>query len=119
MAKATAKSATKKVELPKGFKAITGSGDFAPNWDFEKQPLIEGVLKAVRAVTQNKGKKDEREVNVYTITTKGGDLTVWESTALRALQDVKKGKRVAIAFQGFRKLKGRPQPMKDFTVGVA
>jgi hypothetical protein len=117
-AKAVARKAGPKNELPKGFKAIT-SGDFAPSWDFEKQPVIEGVLKEKRTITQNKGKKDEREVAIWTIATKSGDVAVWESYSLKALHDVKKGKRVAVVFNGYRPIKGRKQPMKDFTVGVA
>lgn len=108
-----------KVELPAGFKAIQGGGDFAPSWDWKKQPVIEGIMHGIRSVKlPKKGKIPAREVQVYTIRTKDGDVGVWESAGLRALKEVKKGKQVAIVYLGQKKIKGRPQPMRDFQVGV-
>lgn len=113
------KTAKAKVQLPSGFKAIQGGGDFAPSWDWKKHPVIEGIMQGIRAVKlPKKGKIPAREVHVYTIRTKDGDVGVWESAGLRALNQVKKGKQVAIAYLGQKRIKGRPQPMRDFVVGV-
>ena len=116
--KATKKAASRKVQLPAGYKAIT-SGEFAPSWDFETESTIEGTLIEKRTTIQNKGKKDEREVHIFTIRRKdGSEVTVWESYGLKPLIDVKKGKQVFIGFLGYKAIKGRKQPMKDFIVAV-
>lgn len=106
-----------KVQLPKGFTAITGGGN---SHDFKKEKTLQGVLVGVKKVTQNKGKKDERTVRLAIIRKADGTETaVWESAGNRALFDVKKGKKVFIALVGMKKLPGRKQPMKDFVVAVA
>lgn len=105
------------IALPKGFKPITGlSASWKPR---KKGETVQGILRNVRKVNLKKrGKIPARTVNVFTITTERGDVDVWESAALRALADVKKGSRVAVVYLGPRKIPGRPTPMRDFAVGV-
>jgi hypothetical protein len=120
MARKTTAKKRAPVALPAGFKAITAGGDYAPSWEFERTPVIEGVLKSVRVWRKpKKGKEPARDVRIATVATKNGDLSVWESAGLRALFTVKKGKRVALVYKGKRRIKGRTQPMRDFQVGVA
>jgi hypothetical protein len=104
-------------QLPKGFKAITGGGD---SWKPEKKGAsIQGVLSAVKSVHfDKKGKMAARDVNVYTIRTKDGDLSVWDSAGLRALANVKKGREVFVQYLGLKQIgKGR-NPMRDYLVAV-
>lgn len=105
------------MQLPKGFKPLTGLGE---SWKPKKKgETVQGVLRNSRSVNLKKrGKIPARTVQIYTITTDHGDVDVWESAALRALANVKKGQRVAIVYLGPRKIPGRPSPMRDFAVGV-
>lgn len=105
------------IKLPKGFKPLTVlSTSWKPT---KKGDTVEGILRNIKAVNLPKtGKIPARTVNVFTITTSNGDVDVWESAALRALAKVRKGSRVAIVYLGLRKIPGRPQPMRDFAVGI-
>lgn len=121
--KIVAKKASKttrfaKVELPKGFTAIT-SGAFGDVWEYEQHPVLVGkVTGDVRSITQKakgRGEKD-RETRVITVKSEadGKLYTVWESAALEEFfNHVRRGMRVALSFHGFRDV-GRPQPMKVF-----
>lgn len=50
------------VELPKGFRAITGGGDFAPTWDHVKQKVLSGTSHA-----SAKCRRDSRKAKCSTI----------------------------------------------------
>ena len=103
-----------KVELPKGFKAITGGGFHT--WDFEAEPVIQGsIVKFGETPSKYKGKPPQK---YCVISTTKGERTVWESAALAPLFDCKKGKEVFISFDGRKKIPGRDKPMKLFTVAT-
>lgn len=125
---ATAKKAVKKVaakgktfakvELPKGFTAIA-SGSFGDVWDYEKHPVLVGIVTGdVREVEQKAKRKGEQNRTSRVISVKseadGKIYTVWESAALEEFfNHVQRKMRVAITFHGYRDV-GRPQPMKVF-----
>ena len=111
-----------KVELPAGFKAISAGGD---SWKPEKVGAsITGVMTGVKQVhfpEEKKGKKvtrEARDVNIYTIRTKDGDVNVWQSAGLKALAEVKKGKQVYIRFDGMGKAKPGQSAPRLYTVAV-
>lgn len=110
-----------KAQLPKGFKPISGGGGGA--WEFKKEPVLEGTLVSIREFEskfKDPATKKYKVQKAATIERKdGSQVTVFESAGTRALFDVKKGKRVAIVYEGTMKIKGRAQPMKLFQVGVA
>jgi len=105
-------------QLPKGFEPITGGGtsSFKPE---KKGTELTGVLVAVKTVHFDKeGKRPARDVKVFVIKTKTGDVSVWESAALRALGNVKKGRSVFIRYLGKRLIKKGQSPMRDYLVAV-
>lgn len=107
------------VALPAGYAPI--HADFGVKWDYESQPLLEGVIDGeLREVESGTG-KNKRVSRIMSIRTDAGVLyDVWDSAALRGLFDqAEVGQRVAIAFQGYREIAGRSQPMKLFSAGVA
>jgi hypothetical protein len=119
---AKAKKSTLRSELPSGFKAISKGGDtWRPKHVGDS---ISGILIAVKSVhfdEEKKGRKvvrQERDVNVYTIKTKDGDVGVWESAGLKALQDVKKKQQVFIRFDGMGRAKPGQNPPRLYTVAV-
>ena len=111
-----AKSANRTVNLPKGFKPITSSGDFAATWDFRTEPEITGkIVSEVRSVPYK-----NKTLRVLTIQLANGEQrSVWESAALKALFELKKGAKVYIGYRGEKKVKGRKQTMHDFVRGMA
>lgn len=114
-------SAITPIELPKGFKAV--SSGFAPSWGYEEQPLLVGTILAFAEspgkYKDAKTKKFNMQKNAVIEQADGrGSVTVWESAGTRALFDLKKGALVAITFNGFKKIKNRKEPMKDFTVAT-
>ena len=108
------------VQLPEGFKPITG-GEFGVPWDFESIPTLCGVVQGdIRTVEQGKG-KDKREARVITIENEDDGIRydVWESAALRGFFDkVAEGMRVSVIFQGYRDT-GKQSPMKVFVGAIA
>lgn len=106
-------------KLPKGFKAIAGFGGF---WDFKKEKVLVGVFVGFKTIDSqykdDKGKPKKQRVATIR-RADGSEVSVFESGALRPLFDLKKNTKVAIAFRGLKKIKGRKQPMKDFEIGVA
>lgn len=107
--------------LPKGFKAV--SSGFAQSWKYEEQPLLVGkILTFSETQSTYKDpatKKFKMQRNAVIEQLDGaGTVTVWESAGTRALFDLKKGALIAITFNGFRKIKNRKEPMKDFTVAT-
>jgi hypothetical protein len=78
------KSKTKTPNIPSGYKII----ERAPNWDFEKNPIIAGRRGETKDVTMDRGKETEREVRNFILEDKViGDVVVWESSGLRELFD--------------------------------
>lgn len=104
-------------KLPAGFKAISGGGD---SWKPEKKGAsINGVMGTVKVVHMpKKGKQPARDVNVHTIKTKEGDIQVWQSAGLKALEKVKKGKPVYVEFTGKRVIKKGQAPMREYVVAT-
>lgn len=104
-------------QLPKGFTAISRGGD---SWKPEKPgDSVIGKMVGVKTVDLPKnGRIPARTLNVYSIETKEGVRSVWESGGLKALAEVKKGAQVAIVFVGLKKIKGQTNPMREFVVGT-
>lgn len=109
---------TKKVSLPAGFKAIGGFG--GDSWQPKKPgDTVQGKFVGTKKVkVPKKGKREGYERNLHTIATKTGDVQVWQSAGLRALESVKKGTQVAIVYLGKKKIPGQVQPMRDYAVGT-
>lgn len=112
-----AKAVSLKGTLPKGFTAITASGD---SWKPEKKgATLQGVLIGVKTVHfEKKGKQPARDVPVYKIKTAEGEVSVWESASLRALADVKKGRHVFLQYLGLKQIKKGQSPMREYLVAV-
>ncbi len=113
--------AVKKVSLPKGFTSIGGMGE---SWKPDRiGTALHGKMLGVKVVKveRKRGKETVKEpVNVYTIESKdGGEVQVWESAGLRALQKVKKGQGVFIQLVGKRVIKKGQQPMRVFEVATS
>jgi len=120
MKKKTA-TAVKKRELPKGYKAI---GGFADSWDFEKNPVIEGIWGEVRDVTRTvkRGKKMVKETTQVVAFTDDaiGIINVWKSASLVALFDAaQEGDRVWIQFLGMGKKKPGQNAPRLFSCAIA
>lgn len=109
------KGTYKTAVLPSGYKSISG---FAPSWDFQKEPLLEGKIVSFGEVA-SKFKKGEMQRNVIIETKDGEQLTVWESATLTALFDeFAEGEGVAIAFTGYGPItKAGRKPAKLFSLG--
>lgn len=108
------------VQLPDGFRSIT-TGDYGDEWEYEKKPLLQGVVTSdVREVETGTG-RNKRTSRVITVqdAEDGRAYTVWESASLRGFFDlVQKGFGVCVAFHGYRDV-GKPQPMKVFDGAIA
>jgi hypothetical protein len=105
-----------KKQVPKGFKEITGQGNFWKGKD--KGDSITGKLKGTRTHTfPKKGRQEARDANVYLLETADGEIEVTQSGGLGALTKVKKGQTVYIEFVGMKKLQGK-SPMREYIVGV-
>lgn len=107
--------------LPKGFKAV--STGFAPSWRYEENPLLVGKILAFNEVESSykdpTTKKFKMQKNCVVEQDNGaGPVTVWESAGTRSLFELKKNTLVAITFNGLKNIKGRKEPMKDFTVAT-
>jgi hypothetical protein len=123
VAKQKSKTVRRMVELPKGFKAISAGGD---SWHPKKVgDSITGVLVGVKEVkfpAEKRGTKivrPARSVKVYNIKTATGDMGVWGSAGLKALAEVKKGKRVFIHFDGMGRAKPGQSAPRLYTVAMA
>lgn len=110
-----------KPQLPKGFKAV--SKGFAPSWRYLDNPLLVGKILAfseVESSYKDPGTKKYKMQKTCVIEQHDGNgpVTVWESAGVRSLFELKKGAEVAITFNGYIPIKGRKEPMKDFTVAT-
>jgi len=97
------KSKSKPVVLPSGYKVIGR----APNWDIEKNPVIEGERSDAHDVTFDEGTKKERTVRTMIVADETlGAVNVWESSGLRDLFDqTEAGDTVRIEYLGLGKAK--------------
>lgn len=103
--------------VPKGMKALSGS--FAPTWDPEKVPELNGTFGTIKEVPLKQGNKTvERRCTEFT--TKDGDrYTVWESAGLKVMFDeVEPGTGVYIRFDGYGQAKKGQNAPKLFTVAT-
>lgn len=111
------KKAAKPIVLPGGYKVIGR----APNWDFEKNEVIEGERSDVREVIFDEGTKKQRMVRTMIVSDETlGAVTVWESRGLQDLFDqTEEGNTVRIEFLGYAKAAKKGQnPMKLFNCAV-
>lgn len=101
--------------LPNGYKVIGR----APNWDPEKDSVVEGKRGPTREITMDEGKKKERTLrNCIVQDDTLGAVTVWESGMLRDFfDDTEDGDMVRIEFLGFGKAKPGQNAPKLFSVG--
>lgn len=105
------------VTLPGGYKVIGR----APNWDFEKHSVLEGVRGETHEIKMDEGTKKERTQR-NTVVTSGelGAVTVWESATLRDFFDqTEDGDTVRLEYLGLgtAKRKGQNAP-KLFAAAV-
>jgi len=121
MAKAKAKAKSKsnaasKHQLPNGYKVIGR----APNWDAEKNPVLEGVRGDTQEVVFDKGTRKERTQRLCIVQDETlGAVTLWEASMLKDLFDqTKDGDDIRVEFLGYgEKKKGQNAP-KLYSVGV-
>lgn len=121
-AKATRKSSIK-TRLPAGYKAIEGGGNA---WKTEKKgDHIEGKLLKVKVIKMPaRGKKGSnsyqaaRDVNLYSIETSTGVISVFQSAGLKALESIKKGKSVFIQYVGKKVITKGQNPMREYIVAT-
>jgi hypothetical protein len=115
------KSVAKAPTLPSGYKVIGR----APNWDPEKDEVIEGERGETKEVTFNEGVKKgpnkERTVRTMIVQDETiGAVNVWESGMLRDLFDqTEAGDKVRIEFLGYGEAKKGQNAPKLFSCGVA
>jgi hypothetical protein len=121
MAKATATARklakSTSANVPKGMRTL--SSDYAPSWDPEKVPTLEGAFGEVRTVPlKQDGKRVERRCSEMTLKD-GKRVTVWESAGLKRLFDeASAGATVYIHFDGYGEAKPGQNAPKLFTVGI-
>jgi len=120
-AKLNRKSVAKSPTLPSGYKVIGR----APNWDPEKDEVIEGERGETKEVTFNEGVKKgpnkERVVRTMIVQDETiGAVNVWESGMLRDLFDqTEAGDKVRIEYLGLGQAKKGQNAPKLFSCGVA
>lgn len=122
-AKKSSKKSSKKVakrdggiKLPNGYKTIGR----APNWDHEKNPIIEGERGPAREVTMHEGTKKEYTTKTMTVNDNTiGAVTVWCSAMLeQTFDETDEGDVVRIEFLGYGPSKKGQQPAKLFACAV-
>jgi hypothetical protein len=110
------KSKSKTPTLPNGYKVIGR----APNWNFEKDTIVEGERGETHEIIMDKGKKSERVVRNFIMQEETvGAITIWESSMLKDLFDqTEEGETVRIEFLGYGDAKKGQNPPKLFSVAV-
>lgn len=114
-----AKRSTKKtaaVRLPEGYKVIERS----PNWDCEKDPVIEGVRGEIKQRAFKRDGKTQTTRYVVIEDVKRGPETVFESAGLRDFfEQTSEGDYVRVEFTGTTPptRKGN-NPMRNFSCAV-
>lgn len=104
-------------DIPEGFQMPATAQ--VPNWDFEKQKILQGEVIQIKLITKKKVRVGEKKTTHLMVVREKETqklLQVWESAALSGLfEEVKKGWDVYLRFDGYGdKVKGR-MPMKLFT----
>lgn len=103
--------------VPKGMKALSGS--FAPSWDPEKVPELQGTFGDIKEVPLKQGNKTVERRCVEFTTEKGDRYTVWESAGLKQMfESVDPGTGVYIRYDGLGVAKKGQNAPKLFTVAV-
>lgn len=104
--------------LPEGYAPIN-NGEFGERWEFEKMPVLEGVVVGDAREVETGTGKNKRTSQVVTVRSADGkSYDVWSSASLRGFfERVEDGSEVALVFKGYRDV-GRPQPMKVFEAGI-
>lgn len=106
------------VAIPEGFQMPASAQ--VPNWDYEKQKVLQGDAVSMRVIKKKKPRKGEAPTTrLLTVRDEDGNLhQVWESAGLRGLFDeVLQGGEVFIRYDGLgAKQKGKNQ-MKVFVTG--
>lgn len=105
--KKTASKRAKPISLPNGYKVVGR----APNWDMDKNPVIQGERSEAREVIFDEGTKKERSVRTMIVSDEElGAVTVWESGMLRDLFDqTEEGQTVRIEYLGLSPTKKKGQ----------
>lgn len=110
------KSKSKTPTLPSGFKVIGR----APNWDFEKYPVVVGERGPEHEVIMDKGTKKERTVRNFILQEETlGAVTIWESSMLKQMFDeTEEGNNIRIEFLGFGEAKKGQNAPKLFSCAM-
>jgi hypothetical protein len=111
------KSKSKTPTLPSGYKVIGR----APNWDFEKNPVVVGERGAEHKVVMDKGTKKERTVRNFILQEETlGAITIWESSMLKQMFDeTDEGHNIRIEFLGYGEAKKNQNAPKLFSCAVS
>lgn len=85
--------------------------EFNPDWDFLENPIAIGKVTDIKSVTfirKKKGKEEEQDAKVMTLSTKEGDFNVWQSKCLEPIFEMSDiiGKIIKIEYIGIIKIKG-------------
>ncbi len=99
---------------PKGFRAVAVSSGLGTTHDFEKEPVVQGLVVSIQ---ENVGKNEQSVMNIKT---DKGLRSVWFAKQLEGLfAEAKPGKsQVYIQYEGKTKIKGRKHPMKNFAAFI-
>jgi hypothetical protein len=108
-------------EMPEGF--VMPAGAQVPNWDYEKQKVLRGVIVQIKTITKKKPRKGEKPKTRLMVIRENDTeklYQVWESAGNVGLFDeAKQGAEVFIRYDGLgAKVKGKNQ-MRLFTTGYA
>jgi len=114
--KTQTKGKSKTPTLPSGFKVIGR----APNWDFEKNPIVVGTRGAEHEVVMDKGTKKERTIRNFILQEETlGAVTIWESSMLKQMFDeTEEDQRIRIEFLGYGEAKKGQNAPKLFSCAV-
>ena len=112
---------TQSKNLPAGYTDV-GDASMAPAVDWKKTKVVEGVvvlMKTIEKTVKEKGKNVVKKMRLMVIENDKGRLAVWEKKALEGLfNEAAEGSEVYIRHTGRIKIKGRPEPMHTFDVGM-
>lgn len=119
-AKGNGKAKRQAPGLPSGFTAIEG---YAPKWDHEAEPVLQGTWGKVRdvEVIRGRGKKAESDTAQVCDVTKedGHAVAVWNSAGLKQLfETAEEGQEVYIEFLGMGEAKKGQNAPKLFRCAV-
>lgn len=89
--------------VPEGYKTI----ERAPNWDFEKDAVVQGIRGPIVELEFGRRGEDKRLQRTFTIKDQVlGEVAIWESSRLTPLFDTTNdGDDVYIEFLGYQEAK--------------